>query len=236
MTTKRSRKLQLRINKHLEHRKFAWLRIKPDGELGRRSFHAASFVAWMLGFRGKLVEHIRKGHLGFFAYHLIMHPNLRTPAMRRRDRERRKKAALYRHRHKNQGTLGSVKVITTPGEPHWGGGNDVMEQFVAPFMLHKFGLYEGSGKRTPSENAAVGGSPTSDHLTTNTTTMARDFPTYNGEAAARALAHAMGYDGWQENSYTSFNIAVDGRTFRVQILWGAAIDHSDHVHVGIGLA
>lgn len=132
-------------------------------------------------------------------------------------------------------SLGSVKVTTTPGPDHWGGGNDVVRQFVEPFMV-KRGLPIGSGKRTPEENKRVGGSPTSDHLTTHTTTMARDFPTFSGEDDARALAHAMGFNGWQQNSYATFNVQVDGHTFRVQILWGAAIGHGDHVHVGVALA
>lgn len=149
----------------------------------------------------------------------------RKEYLRRVDRLRKK---LQHH------GIGDVKVTPVPGDPHWGGGNDVMRQFVEPFMVRR-GLPIGSGKRTPAENAAVGGSPTSDHLTTHTTTMARDFPTYAGEDDARALANALG-GNWQPNSYATFNIPVDGHTFRVQILWGASIGHSDHVHVGVGLA
>lgn len=145
-----------------------------------------------------------------------------------------KRADHLRNRVKDHG-IKDVHVTPVPGDPHWGGGNDVMRQFVEPFMT-KRGLPIGSGKRTPAENAAVGGSPTSDHLTTHTTTMARDFPTYAGEDDARALAHALGNDNWQPNSYTTFLVNVDGHTFRVQILWGAAIGHADHVHVGVALA
>lgn len=149
------------------------------------------------------------------------------PAYQRRVKGLRRRIA----RHGGHG-LASVKVTVHPGDPHWGGGNDVVHQFVEPFMT-KRGLPIGSGKRTPAENAAVGGSPTSDHLTTHTMTMARDFPTFAGEDDARALAKALGYGGWQPNSYTTFDIHVDGHTFRVQILWGAEIGHSDHVHVGV---
>jgi hypothetical protein len=149
---------------------------------------------------------------------------------------KRIRRAIHRAQHQHQGSdgLAGVQVTTTPGDPHWGGGNDVIHQFVEPFMNAR-GLPTGSGKRTPAENAAVGGSPTSDHLTTHTTTMARDFPTFAGEDDARALAEAMGNHSWQMNSYATFNIVVDGHTFRVQILWGAAIGHGDHVHVGVGL-
>lgn len=134
------------------------------------------------------------------------------------------------------GTLASVRIKSTAGgASHWGGGADLMGQFIAPFMAEKFGLAKGSGKRTPAHNAAIGGSPTSDHLTTHLLTFARDFPTFDGEAAARALAAALGNHNWQPNSFDTFDVVVDGHTFRIQILWGAGIDHGDHVHVGVSL-
>lgn len=133
------------------------------------------------------------------------------------------------------GSLGDVKIVATPGDPHWGGAGDVMVQFIEPFMV-KRGVPIGSGKRTPAENSACGGSPTSDHLTTRTTCAARDFKTFDGEDAARALAKALGCDTWRPNSYDGFTFAVGGRTFRAQILWGGGIDHADHVHVGVTAA
>lgn len=142
------------------------------------------------------------------------------------------KRAIKRH----GGTLASVKIRDTDGgRPHWGGAADLMGQFVAPFMAERFGLGTGSKKRTPAHNAAIGGSPVSDHLTTMLLTFAVDFPTFNGEAAARALAAALGNDDWQPNSFDSFIVVVDGWQFEVQILWGAGIDHGDHIHVGIQL-
>lgn len=138
--------------------------------------------------------------------------------------------------HSHRGTLAGVHLKSVAlGRPHWGGGADIMGQFVAPFMGKNFGLPKGSGKRTPQHNAEIGGSPTSDHLTTRTETFARDFPTFDGEAAARALAAAFGWHTWSANSFNTFDFRLGGRTFRVQILWGAAIDHGDHVHVGIEL-
>ena len=128
-----------------------------------------------------------------------------------------------------------VEVTATEGEPHWGGAGDVMTQFVEPFMVER-GLPIGSGKRTPAHNAAIGGSATSDHLTTKSTTAARDFPTFSGEDDAHALAAALGCETWKANSYDGFTFAAGGRSWRAQVLWGAAIDHADHVHVGISPA
>ncbi len=131
--------------------------------------------------------------------------------------------------------LREVQVTFNLGSPHWGGSNDVMVQYVEPFMRER-GLPLGSGKRTPAENAAVGGAANSDHLTTHTTTGARDFPTFTGEDDARALAGSLGFGSWQPNSFAFFTFAAGGHHWRAQILWGAAIDHGDHVHVGISPA
>jgi hypothetical protein len=133
------------------------------------------------------------------------------------------------------GSLSDVKIVASGGEPHWGGAGDVMVQFIEPFMV-KRGVPIGSGKRTPAENAACGGSDKSDHLTTRTTCAARDFKTFDGEDDARALAKALGCDSWRPNSYDGFSFTVGGHTFRAQILWGKGIDHGDHVHVGVTAA
>lgn len=123
--------------------------------------------------------------------------------------------------------VGDVKLTSA-----WGGSQSIIDQFVTPFMRRK-GLSPGSTKRTPAQNAAAGGSATSDHLTTMSASFATDYPTNSGEATARALARELGYSAWQPNSYATARIVVDGHTFQVQILWGAGIDHADHVHVGI---
>lgn len=131
--------------------------------------------------------------------------------------------------------LADVKLHgTAPGPKRWGGAADVMGQFVTPFMKRR-GLAPGSKKRTPEHNAAIGGSPTSDHLTTRTTAFAVDFPTFSGEDDARALAKAIGFPGWQANSYATYTRRVGGRLYRFQILWGSAIGHGDHIHVGVSL-
>jgi hypothetical protein len=148
---------------------------------------------------------------------------------------RKLRALIAKAIHARRGTLAGVRVVSTSsGRPHWGGAADVMGQFAAPFM-QKRGLPKGSGKRTPQHNAEIGGSPTSDHLTTKLLTFARDFPTFAGEDDARALARAFGIATWQPNSYTTYDVVIDGWAFRIQILWGAGIGHGDHVHVGISL-
>lgn len=122
-------------------------------------------------------------------------------------------------------------ICLNPGAECWGGADALMDD-VEAFLLRR-GLPLGSGKRTPAVNTAVGGSPSSAHLTTRLTTDARDFPTYSGEDDARALMAALGVTSWVPNSYTTFTLHVDGYIFRIQVLWGSAIGHGDHVHVGI---
>lgn len=111
----------------------------------------------------------------------------------------------------------------------WGGTKSVFDQFVTPFLKDR-GLAAGSQKR-PYDTVA--GAGMSDHYSGNGSAYAVDYPTTRGADDARALAKAMGISGWQPDSYESHLVRVDGREFRVQILWGAGIDHADHVHVGI---
>lgn len=132
------------------------------------------------------------------------------------------------------GALAGVEIHSiAPGRTHWGGGADIMGQFVTPYMAEVWGLAAGSKKRTPAHNAAIGGSPTSDHLTTQVLHFACDYPTFDGERAARALARELGSTMWEPNSYATFDFTLDGYVFRAQILNGAAIDHADHIHVGL---
>lgn len=116
----------------------------------------------------------------------------------------------------------------------WGGTKSIFDQFIAPFMKDK-GLSSTNCKRTPAENAAVGGSADSDHLTTNTNSYACDYSTGSGAGVASALAKAMGAPHNGVGTYERFNIQVDGKTFSVQILW-AVQGHYDHIHVGIRVA
>jgi lysophospholipase L1-like esterase len=55
----------------------------------------------------------------------------------------------------------------------------------------------------------------------------------DGFKLARRVAKAYGVK-FVPNSYASGGtVRIDGRTFRVQILYGSGVDHGDHVHVGL---
>jgi len=123
--------------------------------------------------------------------------------------------------------LADVRITSTqPGAPSWGGAAAVFKQFVHPFM-EDHGLSPGAEKEQ-------GHAPDGDHDPEGQPSgYATDYPTGSGEQIAHALAVAMGFPAWQPNSYTSFTITVDGSRFEVQILWGAGIEHGDHIHVGM---
>lgn len=78
-------------------------------------------------------------------------------------------------------------------------------------------------KRTPAENASVGGSPTSDHLTTNTNSFGADLPA--DDALARAIADNLGLA-----SHTGTQ-TVEKDGVRYQLIWQDE-GHYDHVHLG----
>jgi hypothetical protein len=210
--------------------RLAGFELVEDQKLGKDTLQAAFKAAHLLGLDRRRLNEIEKRHvISQPTQHVLRRPVARTDEEKKRGEERRKALGKKLNR---RGTLRAVRITADPGETHWGGANDVMEQFVEPLML-KRGLRPGSGKRTPAVNKAVKGSKNSDHLTTKTTTMARDFPTFAGEDDARALAKAVGFDAWRPNSHTPCTFSAGGRTWSAQILWGAKIDHDDHVHVGI---
>jgi hypothetical protein len=165
---------------------------------------------------GRLVGSMGGGHSKLVKSHV----RDRLLDLFRKDTSERKP----RDKDKNGHGLGGVNVGRA-----WGGTKSVFDQFITPFM-DKRGLDAGSQKR-PYDT--VGGSGMSDHYTGNGTAYAVDYPTYQGLDDAKALAKAFGIDGWQPNSYNSHVVRIDGVQFRVQILWGGAIDHADHVHVGL---
>lgn len=205
-------------------------RLDEDGALGEKTLQATIEAAQVMGLAGSRLHDIEKQHvIAQSVQRMLRDPSTRTDAQTARAKERRDE---LRKRLDTSVPLAAVRVDMSAGSPHWGGSNDVMEAFVEPFLV-KRGLPLGSGKRTPAENKRVGGSATSDHLTTRTTTAARDFPTFSGEDDARALAKSMGFKSWRPDSFETFAFSAGGHSFRVQILWGAGIQHGDHVHVGI---
>jgi hypothetical protein len=207
--------------------------LDVDDQFGDETAQGCAKAAFLLGVMRRRIDDVEKRKVvDRRVQHVLRRPEIRTAAQKQRARRRREE---LRAKLDAEPTLDSCIVTATAGPQHWGGSNDPMTHFVEPFML-KRGLPLGSGKRTPAHNAAIGGSATSDHLTTKTTTAARDFPTFAGEDDARALAQAMGIDAWRPNDHTLFAITAGGQAFRVQILWGAAIDHGDHVHVGVSRA
>jgi hypothetical protein len=204
--------------------------LAEDGKLGEKTLQATIKAAHVMGLVRSRLNEIEKKHvIAPTVQRVLRNPRTRSQAQKQRADERRK---ALRKKLDQRPNLAALRVTPTAGKTHWGGANDVMADFVEPFLV-KRGLPLGSGKRTPAENTAVGGSATSDHLTTKTRTAARDFPTFAGEDDARALAEAMGFASWQPNSHASFTFSAGSHTFRAQILWGAAIAHGDHVHVGI---
>jgi hypothetical protein len=234
---KRAKPLQTGIDRILGNHEFKWRKVPIDGVAGEATFHAAHFALWLMGASDDQLARVRRNkRITDHAYKLLTGKIERSDAMRERSLARKPEIRRLRAEHKKRGTLDAVEIRSTAeGEPHWGGAGDVMDQFVEPFMVHR-GLPLGSNKRTPAYNAAIGGSPVSDHLTTHTRTDARDFPTFSGEDDARALAAAIGWTSWSANSYANYTFTVDGHAFRIQILWGSAIGHGDHVHVGISPA
>lgn len=231
----RVEKLQKAVNEHLEKREFPWRRIKVDGAFGNETIDATHMACWLLGFSGEQLKKIHAGSVDDRVFEILTGEGARSDEMKKRDQERRDEVKKLRKAHKESGTLAAISANAKAGDPHYGGAADVMDQFVKPLMNGKHGLPIGSEKRTPQRNAEIGGSATSDHLTTQTLTFATDFPTFSGEAAARDLAKKLKWTSWSANSFDSFDSRVDGHTYRFQILWGSGIDHDDHVHVGISL-
>jgi hypothetical protein len=123
---------------------------------------------------------------------------------------------------------------------HAGGGWGGSEKLVTGLrgLAGSEGLRLGSTKRSPGENASVGGASGSDHLTTNKFAYAGDFANGRGEddAKLRFAKQAAAHYGvkFVKDSYESGGtITVHGVKYRVQILYGAGVDHADHVHVGV---
>lgn len=123
--------------------------------------------------------------------------------------------------------------------PRGGGyaGTEAIVKRLGDPIAKRFGVTASNYKRDPHRNAAVGGSPTSDHLTTNTSAFAADYP-ITGEAGTKlafSLAKRLGIKNYQPGTYTAYPVKIGRRQFRVQILWGVQ-GHHDHVHLGVRAA
>lgn len=128
-----------------------------------------------------------------------------------------------------KGKAREIKGVTL--DRRWAGTQAIFEQFITPFMRDK-GL-TGSFKRAANSPESRK-NPDSDHNEANTNAYAGDYATFQGLNPARALANAIGFTDWQPDAYVPvYNIKIEGKMFRVQILWGSAIGHGDHIHVGV---
>lgn len=92
------------------------------------------------------------------------------------------------------------------------------------------GIPISSTKRTPAHNAEIGGSPTSDHLTTNENAFATDLPTTDGVPIAEKVTKRLGIKGWTAGNYDWYT-TPKYPGYRFQVLWEVE-GHYDHVHVG----
>lgn len=164
-------------------------RLDEDGKLGDETLLATVKVAFIMGLARPGLDQIEKKHVIVQpVQRLLRRPSRRSDAQKKRAEERRKR---LRKRLAKRPSLQRVRVKVSAGKPHWGGSGDVMEEFVEPFLV-KRGLTLGSGKRTPAQNLAAGGSSDSDHLTTKTTSAARDFPNLRGRGRCAGACQADG--------------------------------------------
>lgn len=115
----------------------------------------------------------------------------------------------------------------------WGGSEGIIEGLNP--IAREYGAPPTNFKRSPEENAAVGGSEDSDHLTTNSEAYAADYSISGdkGTELAKRIAQKLGV-GFRMNDYNSGGVIVSkGHRYKVQILYGSGINHGDHVHVGV---
>jgi hypothetical protein len=88
------------------------------------------------------------------------------------------------------------------------------------------------------QSDSVPGSGVSDHWVGARESYAEDWsngPRENAhmEAAARQVCRHFGIT-YRKNSYSCVgNVQRGRRRFRVQVIYGARVDHGDHVHLGV---
>jgi hypothetical protein len=101
----------------------------------------------------------------------------------------------------------------------------------------KLGLSPGSRDRDPAHNAAVGGSADSDHIEGGSGYKGRegvDIPTTAAAGGWGQYQKVVGKLGIPLNKggFSQGTITRGGKRFRVQVIFGDANDHGDHIHVG----
>lgn len=120
-----------------------------------------------------------------------------------------------------------------------GGSPTALVNSVISWAGQELGLKPGSRDRSPGENAAAGGSPTSDHLEGPGLKgrEAIDLPTspaQGGWGQYRKVARKLGLKP-AASGFTEGTIRVGKRRVKVQVIFGEANHHGDHIHVGFHL-
>jgi hypothetical protein len=101
----------------------------------------------------------------------------------------------------------------------------------------KLGLSAGSRDRDPAHNAAVGGSADSDHIEGGSGYRGRegvDIPTTAAQGGWGQYQKVVGKLGipLDKGGFSQGTVTRGGKRFRVQVIFGDANDHGDHIHVG----
>jgi hypothetical protein len=108
---------------------------------------------------------------------------------------------------------------------------------IESWAREELGIKGGSRDRTAAGNAAVGGAADSDHLEEPGRFAGRegvDLPTTpadGGWAKYRATVRKLGLKP-NAGGFTEGQIKVGDRRFKVQVIFGDAHGHGDHIHVG----
>lgn len=132
----------------------------------------------------------------------------------------------------------TVPALNVPGMPTrrstkhvQGHGGYEGTEGIASDLGHVSGLAFGSQKRP--KKLTVDGN-VSDHYAGNPNTYAIDLTSRNNNTAALAagahrVARALGIRNYRPNRI--YNVTKNG--YRIQLIFGAAVGHGDHVHVGV---
>jgi len=104
--------LQHAVDHIMVHYKFAWWRVRADGELGPHTMAAAARAAWLIGLDDSRVEAIngKNGHRQHIAepvQHLLRNPDDRAADDRKREDDRKHKREALHEEH-NTGSKAAV--------------------------------------------------------------------------------------------------------------------------------